>query len=116
MAYSRKEDYSANDILLAEFAKALSHPARILILRHLASLDTCCFNEISKEIPLADSTVSQHLAELKKAGLIQGSIEPPRVKYCINWENWKIVRTLFGELVRMKIAKYEKKNIGVSQQ
>jgi len=113
MAYSRKEDYPENDILLAEFAKALSHPARISILRHLASLETCCFNEISKEIPLADSTVSQHLAELKKAGLIQGSIEPPRVKYCINWENWKIARRLFRGLIRMKITKYEKKNIEV---
>lgn len=108
MAPSKKEKYSKEDIRLAMFAKALSHPARISILKHLASMDTCCFNEISKEVPLADSTVSQHLAELKKAGLIKGSIEPPKVKYCINYENWKLARRQFKEFSKIKIAKDEK--------
>lgn len=103
MAPSKKENYSREVILLAQYAKALSHPARISILKHLASLETCCFNEISKEIPLADSTVSQHLAELKKAGLIQGCIEPPKVKYCINYENWKLARKQFKELSKIKV-------------
>ena len=92
MKASNKNTYTPEDIKLARFAKALSHPARIAILRHLASLETCCFNEISKELPLADSTVSQHMTELKNAGLIQGSFEPPRVQYCINYENWKAAR------------------------
>ena len=100
--------YTEKDVKLARFAKALGHPARIAILRHLASLETCCFNEISKELPLADSTVSQHLTELKKAGLIQGSIEPPRVKYCINYKNWKRARKYFKELTKIKIVKNEK--------
>jgi DNA-binding transcriptional ArsR family regulator len=104
---SDKEIYTKKDVKLARFAKALGHPARIAILRHLASLETCCFNEISKELPLADSTVSQHLTELKKAGLIQGSIEPPRVKYCINYKNWKRARKDFKELTKIKIVKNE---------
>jgi DNA-binding transcriptional ArsR family regulator len=105
---SDKKIYLEKDVKLARFAKALGHPARIAILRHLASLETCCFNEISKEVPLADSTVSQHLTELKKAGLIQGSIEPPRVKYCINYKNWKRARKYFKELTKIKIVKNEK--------
>ncbi|HOK25112.1 MAG TPA: metalloregulator ArsR/SmtB family transcription factor [Bacteroidales bacterium] len=108
MASPKKERYSNEDILIARFAKALSHPARVSILKHLASLDTCCFNEISKVIPLADSTVSQHLTELQKAGLIQGSIEAPRIKYCINWKNWQLLRKVLSDFADMKISKYEK--------
>jgi len=108
MKSRNKNNYSIEDVKIARFAKALGHPARITILRHLASLETCCFNEISKELPLADSTVSQHLTELKKAGLIQGSIEPPRVQYCINYENWKIVRKYFKDFAKIRIVKYEK--------
>ena len=100
MAPSKTERFTKEDIKLARFAKAMAHPARIAILRHLASLETCCFNEVSREIPLADSTVSQHMTELKGAGLIQGSFEPPRIKYCINQENWKLARKLFKELTK----------------
>ena len=107
MASAKKEKYSREDIRLARYAKALAHPARIAILRHLASLENCCFNEISKELPLADSTVSQHMNELKDAGLIQGSFEPPRVQYCINSENWKQARKCFKEFTKIKIAKNE---------
>lgn len=99
--------YNPDIIKIARFAKALGHPARIAILKHLASLDNCCFNEISKEIPLADSTVSQHLTELKKAGLIQGSIEPPNVKYCINYENWEQLRKFLRDFADISIVKYE---------
>jgi len=107
MVRFKKGSYPDNDIKLARFAKALAHPARIAILRHLASLETCCFNELSKELPLADSTVSQHLTELKKAGLIQGNIEPPKVKYCINNKNWKRARKYFKELTRVRFEKDE---------
>ena len=103
MTKSFKGKYSKEDITLAGFAKALSHPARIAILRHLAAHNNCCFNEISKEIPLADSTVSQHIAELKKAGLIEGSFELPRIKYCINAKNWKLARKYFKEFTKIKI-------------
>jgi DNA-binding transcriptional ArsR family regulator len=108
MASAKKEKYSREDIRLARYAKALGHPARIAILRHLASMDNCCFNEISKELPLADSTVSQHMNELKDAGLIQGSFEPPRVQYCINAENWKQARKYFKEFIKIRNTKEEK--------
>lgn len=103
-----KGNYPSEDIKIARFAKAFGHPARIAILRHLASLQTCCFNEISKALPLADSTVSQHLSELKNAGLIQGSFDPPRVQYCINYENWKIARKYLKEFTKIKVIKNEK--------
>lgn len=108
MSIQNKQHYKENDVLLARFAKALGHPARIAILKYLASMNKCCFNEISKEIPLADSTVSQHLTELKNAGLIQGSIEPPNVKYCINYENWQMIRKYMMEFTEMTVVKYEK--------
>lgn len=107
MTPPRHQQFSDEDIKLARFAKALSHPARIAILRHLASLETCCFNEISKVVPLADSTVSQHMTELKNAGLIQGTFDPPRVKYCINYENWKQARKSFKGFSKIKVAKNE---------
>jgi ArsR family transcriptional regulator, arsenate/arsenite/antimonite-responsive transcriptional repressor len=102
-----KSSYPDEDLKLARFARALGHPARIAILKHLASLETCCFHEISSELPLANSTVSQHLTELKKAGLIQGSIEPPKVQYCINFENWKLLRKHFKDFSKIRIVKYE---------
>jgi DNA-binding transcriptional ArsR family regulator len=108
MAPTKKDQFPKEDIKLARFAKALAHPARIAILRHLASLETCCFNEISKVLPLADSTVSQHMTELKEAGLIQGSFKPPKVQYCINTENWKVARKCLKEFTKIKVVKGEK--------
>ncbi len=83
--------------LVAAFSKALAHPTRITILKYLASLDTCYFGDIFNELPIAKATVSQHLKELKTAGLIQGSIEPPKVKYCINRENWEKAKSVFND-------------------
>lgn len=80
---------------IARFAKAMGHPTRIEILRYLASLDSCYFGDIHNELPIAKATVSQHLKELKDAGLIQGEIETPKVKYCINRENWEKAQALF---------------------
>ena len=80
---------------LARFAKALAHPTRLQILQLLDS-QACCFNgDLVEVIPAAQSTISQHLRELKNAGLIQGEITPPRVKYCINKENWRKAKLLF---------------------
>lgn len=116
MKISSELYYSDDDIKLARFAKALGHPARIAILRHLASLESCCFNTLSKDLPLANSTVSQHLSELKKAGLIQGSLEPPKVFYCINYENWKLARKYFKELSSIRIMKNEKGKLPAENQ
>ena len=80
---------------LAMYAKALSNPIRIEILR-LLNNQSCCFTgDLVELLPIAQSTVSQHLKELKKAGLIQGEINPPRIKYCINKTNWKKANLLF---------------------
>jgi DNA-binding transcriptional ArsR family regulator len=95
MAYTLSNDYQEEEIALARFAKAMGHPARIAILKYLATLDTCCFGDINKELPIAKATVSQHLAELKDSGLIHGNIEPPKVNYCINKENWAKAKTMF---------------------
>ena len=95
MAY-KSTDYKEDEIQMARFAKALSHPARIAILRLLASMDTCFCGEIVEELPIAQATVSQHLKELKDSGLVQGSIEPPKIRYCIEPENWKKAGELFG--------------------
>jgi len=111
MASSKKDIFSTGDIRIAKIAKALSHPARLAILQYLAGMECCCFNKISDEIPLADSTVSQHLAELKRAGLVQGNIEPPRIQYCINISKWEEARTLFEEFFSMEVKKYKHKTI-----
>lgn len=107
MAAPKKEYFTKEDIKVARFAKALSHPARIAIMRHLASIETCCFSEISNELPLADSTVSQHMAELKNAGLINGRFEPPRVQYCIDYDNWKAARKCLRQFTKIKVVKNE---------
>lgn len=84
---------------LARFAKAMGHPTRIAILHFLARRDECFFGEIHEVLPIAKATVSQHLRELKDAGLIQGTIEPPKVRYCINAENWYLAKKLFSKML-----------------
>ena len=93
--------YTLEQEQIARFAKAIGHPARVAILDFLAKQDCCFFGDIHEELPIAKATVSQHLKELKDAGLIQGEIETPKVKNCINRENWKItfmhLSKLFGK-------------------
>lgn len=96
MAYSKGEKFEKQDITLAKYAKALGHPARISILKLLLRQSVCYCGDIVHELPIAQSTVSQHLKELKNAGLIEGEIEPPKVKYCINKENYKQARAYFN--------------------
>ena len=95
-----KNKYTEQEEQLARFAKALGHPARIVILKFLASQDSCFFGDIHEVLPIAKATVSQHLTELKNAGLIQGEIQPPKVKYCINLENWLLAKALFSEFLK----------------
>lgn len=90
-------NYSVKEERLARFAKAMGHPARIAILKFLAEQESCFFGDIHEVLPIAKATVSQHLAELKDAGLIQGEIMPPKVKYCINRENWELAKCMFSE-------------------
>ena len=92
---------------LARFAKALGHPTRIAIVQFLIKQKECYFGGIWEELPIAKATVSQHLKELKDAGIIQGEIEGPRVKYCINKNNWKLMRMLFNEFVSQCVCRTE---------
>ncbi len=90
---------------LARFAKALGHPVRVYIME-LLSTQTCCFSgDLADVLPIARSTLSQHLKELKAAGLIQGTIEAPKIRYCINPENWEKATVLFNQLYQRTPAK-----------
>lgn len=100
-----RKKYSPEQERLARFAKALGHPARIAILDFLARQESCFFGDIHEELPIAKATVSQHLKELKEAGLIQGEIEAPKVKYCINRENWEMATLLFARFFDREICK-----------
>ncbi len=84
MAYSKAEIFDAEDLELSQMAKAISHPARVAILRFLAKQRSCICNDIVQALPLSQSTVSQHLKALKQVGLISGEIDGPRVCYCLN--------------------------------
>jgi len=94
-----KRKHTEQEELLARFAKAMAHPTRIAILKFLASQSCCFFGDIHDVLPISKATVSQHLSALKDSGLIQGEIFPPKVKYCINPENWKLAKGLFNELL-----------------
>jgi DNA-binding transcriptional ArsR family regulator len=89
------EIITAEQTEIARFARVLAHPVRVYILE-LLSKQSCCYSgDLSEELPIAKSTLSQHLKELKEAGLIQGEIELPRIRYCINQENWEKTHQLF---------------------
>jgi ArsR family transcriptional regulator len=94
----RPADEAAANALLAQLAKALGHPARVAILRLLIRRDACVCGEIVDELPLAQSTVSQHLKQLKAAGLIRGEIDGPRVCYCVEPRVVAQLKALVAEL------------------
>ena len=100
-----KKVYTEKQERIARFAKALGHPARIAIMQFLAKQEQCYFGDINEELPIAKATVSQHLTELKNAGLIQGTIEMPKVRYCINRDNWMLANMLFNEFFGQKMQK-----------
>lgn len=84
---------------LARFAKAMGHPIRMYVLE-LLSKQACCYSgDLTEVLPIAKSTLSQHLKELKDAGLIQGEIEAPKIKYCLNQKNWKLAQELFNSFL-----------------
>lgn len=93
----KKIEYNSKTKDLAQFAKALAHPTRIAILNYLENSSCCFTGDLVDIFPLAQSTISQHLKELKNAGLIQGELRPPKIRYCINKENWERAKVLFNE-------------------
>ena len=87
-------DYTKEEEEMALFAKAMGHPVRLQILNILKNQACCYTSDLTEIIPLAQSTISQHLKALKDAGLIQGEIMPPKVQYCLNSENWAKAKIL----------------------
>ena len=98
------QNYTLKQEQLAQFAKALGHPARIAVMQFLSQRCECYFGHIEEELPIAKATVSQHLSALKEAGLIQGTIEGNKVKYCINRQNWLLCQMLFEEFLGQPLA------------
>lgn len=96
MALPRLNEFPNKDLKLAKFAKALAHPARIAILKVLAEKKECICGDLVQDLPLAQSTVSQHLKALKEAGLIKGTIEGVRSRYCIDWKVFDRYQLEFG--------------------
>ena len=98
---SKEEVISDDQKAIARFAKAMGHPIRLYVLE-LLSKQTCCYSgDLTEVLPIAKSTLSQHLKELKDAGLIQGEIEAPKIKYCLNQENWKVAQDLFNKFLNI---------------
>jgi DNA-binding transcriptional ArsR family regulator len=98
MGLTKSDEFSVKNNTLAKYAKALSHPARIAILKLLVQKQACICGDIVDELPLSQSTVSQHLKELKAAGLIKGDIEGVKVCYCIDMKEWKAAQACLSEL------------------
>lgn len=94
----KKNYFSKEQEMTARFAKALGHPVRIAILELLDSQACCYHGDMAEELPIAKSTLSQHLKELKSAGLIQGDITPPSTKYCINQANFQLAKSLLTKV------------------
>lgn len=96
-----KEIITEDQQKAARYAKAMGHPIRMYVLE-LLSKQSCCYSgDLSEVLPVVKSTLSQHLKELKDAGLIQGEIEAPRIKYCLNRNNWNEARMLFQKFMQM---------------
>lgn len=104
MGVSKTELFTAHQNRIAQMAKALAHPARIAILQHLIQIDTCVCGDLVNEIGLAQATISQHLKELKKAGLIKGTVEGTSVCYCIDEENWTEMKVLLSAFLQQDIS------------
>lgn len=100
-------DYSTDAEQTAQFAKALAHPIRLTILKYLSNQSCCFTTDLVGVLPLAQSTISQHLKALKDAGLIQGEINPPKIKYCINQDNWHKAKVLFESIFKEDFTKID---------
>lgn len=99
MGNSKSEEFSLRDNVVADYAKALAHPARVAIVRLLLQKRNCVCGDIVDELPLSQSTVSQHLKELKTAGIVKGEIDGPRICYCIDEKAWMKMREIMNAFI-----------------
>jgi len=107
MGISKTEKFTAEQNQLANIAKALSHPARIAILEMLSKRNACVCGDLVDELPLSQSTISQHLAELKKAGLIAGTINGPSICYCIDEKVWEASKMMINQFMSTSVSTEE---------
>ena len=98
---AKKDVLTEDQKKMARYAKAMGHPIRMYVLELLSKQNCCYSGDLTEELPVVKSTLSQHLKELKDAGLIKGEIETPKVRYCINEENWKEAQLLFKKFLLM---------------
>lgn len=106
MGLTKTEEFTVKQNKIAKYCKALAHPARIAILEVLIKKNSCICGDIVDELPLSQSTVSQHLKELKEAGILKGETEGAKVCYCINGKEWEIAKNYMNLL----FSNYETKN------
>ena len=97
MSIAKTEEFSVKDNKIARYAKALSHPARIAIIKVLLKESSCICGDIVDQLPLSQSTVSLHLKELKEAGLIKGEISGAKVCYCLDHKEWELAKKYYNE-------------------
>jgi len=98
MGITKSQAFDKTQNQIAEFAKAFAHPARVAILQHLIKKKTCICGDLVDVLPLSQSTISQHLKELKRIGIIRGDIEGPRICYCIDEKNWQRAKNMLADL------------------
>jgi len=108
MAITKVSEFSSKERKIATLCKALAHPARIAIINFLIKKRECICSDVVNELPLSQSTVSQHLKELKNAGLIVGDIDGPRVCYCIDQKNWNEAGALINQFLSQETIQAEK--------
>jgi len=99
MGATKTDYFTEHQNQLARIAKALGHPARIAIIEHLLKVNACICSDIVNELPLAQPTISQHLKELKNAGLIKGNVEGNSICYCIDKKTFIILKEYFSGIV-----------------
>lgn len=99
MGLTKTEVFTAEQNRIADLAKAFAHPARVAILQHLVKTQSCICGDLVDVLPLSQATVSQHLKELSRIGIVKGNVQPPRVCYCINEVVWAEAQAIFGALL-----------------
>jgi DNA-binding transcriptional ArsR family regulator len=98
MGLTKTQLFNDQQNKLALYAKAFAHPARVAIIEYLLKQQSCICNDLVEELPLSQSTISQHLKELKNIGIIKGEIEGPRVCYCIDDKNWQEAKEMLHNI------------------
>ena len=111
MAVSKKDEFQAHQVKLSVLAKALSHPARVAIVELLALRGPSLCGTIVNELPLSQSTISQHLKELRTAGLIKGEIDGPRVNYYLDEEQFKMSKIFLDRFFNETVRQVESKRM-----